>query len=157
MSDDLRNKYDLLEFIKEIAPEKDLSNINMIELAQKKEQIRDAIDEAKTRELTLAEREAVDFLEMILDIELGEEIAEEIEIPVGTGRIEEAIDIVSEDLDLIIGFSSSPLAGAMISPATIRGGGNYQERLVQSSNAWEKRKSSGKYEKTRISMDRRKR
>lgn len=154
MADELRNKYDLLEFIKEIAPEKDLSNINMTELAQKKEQIRDAIDEAKTRELTLDEKEATDFLEMLLDVELGEEVVEEIDVSFETDGIAEVVDIVNEDIDLIVGFGGSPLAGAMISPVTIRGGGNYQERLAESSNAWEKRKSSVKTGKVRNPMDR---
>lgn len=152
MADELRNKYDLLEFIKEIAPEKDLSNINMTELAQKKEQIRDAINESRNRELTVDEKEASDFLEMLLDIELGEEIVNEVEVTFETSGIDEAIDIASEDLDLIIGFSTSPLAGAMISPTTIRGGGNYQERLAESSNAWEKRKSNSKSGRARSAI-----
>ena len=158
MADELRNKYDLLEFIKEIAPEKNLSSINMTELAQKKEQIREAINEVRARELTPDEKEASDFLELLLDIELGEELTEdEIMIEIPTDGIEEAIDAVNEDLDLVVGLTGAPLAGAMISAATIRGGGNYEARLAESSNAWEERKNNSKYEKTSISMERRKR
>jgi hypothetical protein len=155
MAEELRNKYDLLEFIKEIAPEKDLSNINMTELAQKKEQIRDAINESRNRELTVDEKEASDFLEMLLDVELGEEIVnDEIEINVGTDVVQEVVDVVNEDLDLMLGFGGAPLAGAMISPVTIRGGGNYQERLVESSNEWEKRKSNNKSGRGRTTISR---
>lgn len=142
-----RRRYDIIEFVKEIAPKMDFNGINMKELAVKKEEIREAINEANNRELSNEEQEAVDFLETLLDIELGEETIPESTIK---NPVDGAIDLFNEDLDLLITLGVHPLAGSIIT--TIRGGGNYEARLEASSNAWENRENGSR--NNRASMER---
>lgn len=58
---------DVIEFVKEIAPEMDIEKVNIAEIILEQENIKEIIQRARERELSLEEQEATDFLETLLE------------------------------------------------------------------------------------------